>query len=317
MNDAVVKVGVIGTGHLGQVHARIYAEMDSFELVGISDVNLEQAGQVASANSCRVYEDPTMLMAKVDAVSIAVPTSVHADVALPFLAAGVPVLLEKPVAASVEEAEALVAMAAENSTPFLVGHLERFNPALGELKARLESPVFIDVQRLSPFSQRATDVDVVTDLMIHDLDIVSSLLGETDAKISATGSRIVTDKTDVANVRAEYPSGVVASFTASRVSQSSVRRMRVYQESGYLELDYNAQTLLVAAHLTATEGERFGRIEFLNISPEQVQPLQAELAHFHDVITNGYTPVVSGVEGLAALRQVEAINHKIRTGQTG
>ena len=314
--DSKLKVGVIGVGHLGCVHARIYSQMDEFDLVGIVDTNRDTAARVAGEYSCSALQDPAALLGRVDAVSIAVPTTAHSDVALPYLDAGIPVLLEKPIAATVRQAEELVAAADRNLTPLLVGHLERFNPALIELLDRLQGPEYIEVQRLGPFVERVADVDVVTDLMIHDLDIVSSLLGESADTVLAVGKSIVTERTDVANVRLDYPCGAVASMTASRVSQQQQRLMRVVAADGYFEVDYDKQQLLVASLGVPVTGDRFPHLEYVTITPPRVQPLEAELAHFFQVVRHGAPPVVPGVQALAALRQVEQINAVISAGGT-
>jgi predicted dehydrogenase len=316
VNRQKLKVGVIGTGYLGRVHARIYSQMEEFELIGVIDSDADTAARVAAEFSCSASSDPLSLINEVDAVSVVVPTSSHAEVALPYLEGSISVLLEKPIAASVSQAEALVSMANSKSTALLIGHLERFNPALVELSRRLHRPMFIEVHRLNPFSERATDVDVVTDLMIHDLDIVSSLLGESHATIQAVGGSILTGQTDVANAHLVYAGGVVANFTASRVSRDSVRRMRVYEEEGYYDLDFNSQKLLVAQRVKPAGGRGAGEMDYTTVSPAKVQPLEAELAHFYDVVKNGATPRVPGEQGLASLRQVEQINAVIN-GTTG
>jgi predicted dehydrogenase len=316
VNRHKLKVGVIGTGYLGRVHARIYSQMKEFELIGVIDADVDTAARVAAEFSCSASSDPLSLIGKVDAVSVVVPTSSHAEVTLPYLDGGISVLLEKPIAASVSQAEALVSMANSKSIPLLIGHLERFNPALVELSKRLRAPVFIEVHRLNPFSERATDVDVVTDLMIHDLDIVSSLLGEGPATIQAVGRSVLTGRTDVANAHLVYAGGTVANFTASRVSQEPVRRMRVYEEGGYFDLDFNSQKLLVAERVRPAEGRRFGQMDYTTVSPVKVQPLEAEFAHFYDVVKNGATPRVPGEQGLLSLQQVEQINAVIN-GVTG
>jgi predicted dehydrogenase len=311
-----LKVGVIGTGHLGQVHARIYDQMDEFELIGVVDTSRDTARRVANEYSCTSGVDPSALIGDVDAISIAVPTTSHYAVALPYLNAGIPVLLEKPIAATVPQAEELVAVADKNKTPLLIGHLERFNPALLELRARLQEPEYIEVHRTGPFVERAADVDVVTDLMIHDLDILASLLGELPEAILAVGNTIVSTQTDFANVRLEYPGGVVASMTASRVSQHRRRLMRVYEANGYFELDYDSQELVAAVRSDTTQGQNYPHLEYTSLTSGKAQPLEVELAHFYQVVRNGEAPVVPGQDGLAALRLVEKINSIISEGGT-
>ena len=220
----MTRVGVVGVGYLGKIHAKIYHSMPNVELVIIADTHQENVEPLAKEYGCDWTTDFTDVLDKVDAVSIVVPTSLHFDIAQPFLEAGVATLLEKPIAASVDEARKLVDLAAQNDTPFLIGHLERYNPALRAVTSKVAEPKYVEVHRLGTFVERATDVDVVTDLMIHDLDLVLSMLDEEPSDVQAIGAKVVTDHVDLANVRLQFPSGAVANITASRVSNKRFRR---------------------------------------------------------------------------------------------
>ena len=227
-----IRVGVVGIGYLGQIHAKIYHEMDNVELVMLADTKYEPIQKLADQYNCQATTNYLEMVDKVDAVSIVVPTSLHFDVAKPFLEAGKATLVEKPIAATVLEARMLVDLAAQNDAPFLIGHLERYNPALRAVVEKVTEPKYIEVHRLGTFVERATDVDVVTDLMIHDLDLVLSLVDEEPSNVQAIGASVVTDHVDLANVRLEFPSGAVANITASRVSNKRFRRFRVFGTEG-------------------------------------------------------------------------------------
>ncbi|MFL6652026.1 MAG: Gfo/Idh/MocA family oxidoreductase, partial [Sulfurifustaceae bacterium] len=238
-----LRVGVVGVGYLGRFHARIYAAMPDVELVGVVDVDAARAREIAEQHGCRAYTEATELLGQVDAVSIVVPTVYHAAAARPFLECGVHMLMEKPLAPTIEEAQALVEAAERAGVIFQVGHLERFNAGIMELAARVAHPRFLEVHRLGTFVDRATDVDVVTDLMIHDIDIVMSLVKSGIRGISAEGIPVITDQVDIANARIEFQNGAVANVTASRVSNKKLRRIRVFGKEHYYGLDYIDQKL--------------------------------------------------------------------------
>jgi len=301
------RVGVVGVGYLGQIHARIYHEMPNVELTMLADTNLDVAQQLADKYDCLATDNYLDLIDKVDAVSIVVPTSLHFDVAQPFLEAGTPTLLEKPIAATVDEARRLVDLAAQNNAPFLIGHLERYNPALRAVASKIIEPKYLEVHRLGTFVERATDVDVITDLMIHDLDLVLSLVDEEPDDVQAIGSSVVTDHIDLANVRLSFPSGAVANITASRVSNRRFRRFRVFGPEGYYGINLMEQELDIV-----TKGAPVGDSQFASLNTEQVsfeneQPLQVELAHFIDVAQGKSMPMVTGLQGLRALQLAEQI----------
>ncbi|MEJ2106077.1 MAG: Gfo/Idh/MocA family oxidoreductase [Acidiferrobacteraceae bacterium] len=312
---ANLRVGVVGTGYLGKFHARIYRDMPGVELVAIADVDRQAAERVAEECGCEAYTDAGGLVGKVDAVSIVVPTAYHLAVSRPFLEAGVHMLLEKPIAPSYEEALELVELAEKHKVVFQVGHLERYNAGVMALARRATRPMFIEVHRLGPFVARATDVDVVTDLMIHDIDIVLELVGSPIRRIEAMGVPVITQHTDIANARLEFENGAVANVTASRVSNKKFRRIRVFEPNHYFGLDYTDQKLDSAyAEPTNKEGE-WPEIVTERIEIEPVQPLNAELEDFVRNVRTGATPLVTGRVGLEALRVALLVREKIAACQ--
>ena len=307
-----IKVGVVGVGYLGKIHAKIYQSMPNVELVVLADTHPENIEPLAEEYGCHCTTQFTDILDKVDAVSIVVPTSLHYDVAQPFLEAGIATLLEKPIAASVDEARKLVDLAAQNETPFLIGHLERYNPALRAVVTKVAEPKYLEVHRLGTFVERATDVDVVTDLMIHDLDLVLSMVDEEPCDVQAIGSKVVTDHVDLANVRLKFPSGAVANITASRVSNKRFRRFRIFGPEGYYGVNLMDQELDVVTKGATPEGANFPELNSEHISFDSEQPLQVELAHFIDVAAGQAVPMVTGLQGLRALQLAEQIQSILR-----
>lgn len=306
------KVGVVGVGYLGQIHAKIYNEMDNVELVMLADSDTGRLKELGDLYNCEVTDNSLQMVDKVDAVSIVVPTSLHFDIAQPFLEAGVATLVEKPIAASVVEASKLVELAAQNNAPFLIGHLERYNPALRAVATKVSEPKYIEVHRLGTFVERATDVDVITDLMIHDLDLVLSLVDEEPSDVQAIGSQVITDHIDMANVRLAFPSGAVANITASRVANKRFRRFRVFGPEGYYGINLMDQELDVVTKGEIAEGSNFPSLEEEHIVFDSEQPLQVELAHFVDVANGDAMPMVTGLQGLRALKLAEKIQRIMR-----
>jgi len=301
------RVGVVGVGYLGQIHAKIYHEMDDVELVMLADTKLDSVSELGKQYGCKVTTNYLEMLDQVDAVSIVVPTSLHFDVAQPFLEAGIATLLEKPIAATVDEARKLVDLAAQNEAPFLIGHLERYNPALRAVANQVAEPKYIEVHRLGTFVERATDVDVITDLMIHDLDLVLSLVDEEVEDVQAIGASVITDHVDLANVRLSFPSGAVANITASRVSNKRFRRFRVFGPEGYYGINLMDQELDVVTKGVTPEDSQFPGLEVEHISFDSEQPLQVELAHFVEVARGQSMPMVTGLQGLRALQLAEQI----------
>mgnify|MGYP000058902696 FL=1 len=310
------RVGVVGVGYLGQIHAKIYHEMDNVELVMLADTKLDSVTELAERYGCEATDNYLDLIDKVDAVSIVVPTSLHFDVARPFLEAGIATLMEKPIAATVKEARELVDLAAQNDAPFLIGHLERYNPALRAAANKVTEPKYIEVHRLGTFVERATDVDVITDLMIHDLDLVLSLVDEQPSKVQAIGSSVITDHVDLANVRLEFPSRAVANITASRVSNKRFRRFRVFGREGYFGINLMDQELDVVTKGEKADGSEFPELNVDHIKFDAEQPLQVELAHFIEVAQGQAMPMVTGLQGLRALQLPEQIQSILRDSET-
>ncbi len=306
-----LRVGVVGVGYLGKFHARIYSHMPDVELVGVVDIDADTASAIAKQFDCAAYSDARQLLGKVDAVSIVVPTVSHLAVAEPFLKDGVHMLMEKPIAPNVEEGTRLVELAEGSGAILQVGHLERYNAGVMALIERVEKPKFIEVHRLGTFVERATDVDVVTDLMIHDIDIVMALVDAKIKDIAAVGTSVLTDHVDIANARLEFDNGAVANVTASRVSNKRFRRIRVFSKASYYGLDYADQQLeIVRAEPNVTDSERPNIVsEILALEPKP--PLDAELADFVNAIRQGATPAVDGRVGLEALRVALLVKEKI------
>jgi len=291
-----LRAAVVGVGYLGQFHAEKLAAAPGVELAAVVDADPARAKMIAAKHGCAAHADPAALDGAVDLVSIAVPTARHHDVALPFLAAGVHVLVEKPIATSLAEADAMIAAAKKGGALLAVGHLQRFNPAFRALADALAKPLFIDCERLSGFKQRGIDVDVVLDLMIHDLDLVLSMARSELAHVSACGFQVLTDSIDIANVRLEFADGCVANLSASRVSQQPVRKLRVFQADGYASADLQAGKL----RLVRRDAKRGGIAEDESSFSDRDE-LRAEMANFVAAAQGGRAPLVGGEDGRRAL----------------
>jgi predicted dehydrogenase len=292
---AKVRVGIIGVGYLGMQHARILSYLEEAELRSVADINFKKAVEIGNRHGvgyCQNYED---MLDDIDAAIVATPTSEHFAVTLNLLRHGKSVLVEKPITETVEQAEQLVAEAKANGLVFQVGHLERFNPAVEAVETMIREPKFIEVQRLGSFSARSLDIDVVLDLMIHDLDIITSLIRDEVSVIRATGIHVLSDKIDIANARLEFRSGCVATLTASRVHQGKVRKLRIFEPTVYYSIDYIDQEVKVFPL-----DRRQTDIKTLRIQKEE--PLRKELRSFLDCVRLGKSSKVSGEEGLRALR---------------
>jgi predicted dehydrogenase len=295
-----IKAGVIGVGYLGRFHAEKYAALPAVDLVGVADANPERALEVAGPLNTRVFNDYRELLPLVDAVSVAVPTTAHFSVVQDCLERDVQVLVEKPLAVSVAEADALVELARERGRILMVGHLERFNSAMEELRAKVTRPAFIESHRLSFYKERGIDVDVVLDLMIHDLDHVLSLVPAPVQEIRAAGVSVLTDKIDLANVRLEFADGCTANLTASRMSFKSMRKFRLFQPEAYLSVDFEARELVVASRQEGALGPIPGvALETKRFPQEDV--LFKEIANFVAAVRKQEEPRVSAAAGRAAL----------------
>jgi predicted dehydrogenase len=297
-----IKVGVIGVGYLGRHHARLYAELPGAELVGVADLDAGRAREVAAATGSRPFTDFRELLPHVGAVSVVVPTSLHHDVTAACLAAGLDVLLEKPMTVTLDEADRLITLAESKQRIIQIGHLERFNGAVRALVARLVAPRFIESHRLGPFVGRGTDVHVILDLMIHDLDIILSLVRSPITEIRAVGVPVLTSNIDIANTRLEFADGCVANITASRVSKDPMRKLRIFQPDAYFSLDYQKQELVMARRVAAPPAPGLPPIEVQTLEIEKEEPLKTQLAAFLDCVATRRPPLVSGREGREALR---------------
>jgi len=307
-----LQCAVIGTGYLGKFHADKYAALPECELAAIVDIDPEAATTIAAKHGCQGLTDYRALLGKVDAVSIAVPTSLHFEVARDFLAAGSHVLVEKPITTTVEQADELIRLARERNRVLMVGHLERFNPAILALEGMLDQPRFIESTRLAPFKPRATDVSVVLDLMIHDIDIILDIVDAPITRIEASGACVLTGDIDIANARLTFGNGCVANVTASRISLKSERKMRLFQKDAYLSVDF--QNRVLATHRRGA-GEMFpGVPEILSEESrfENGDALLAEIRHFVDCAIHGLTPRVPGEAGRRALAAAEQISALLR-----
>ena len=294
-----LRVAVIGVGHLGRHHARILSTLEGVELVAVVDTNAERAAAAAATTGAKALADYREVLDSVDAVSIAVPTELHRDIALPFLQTGVAALVEKPIARSLAEADDLVAAARASGAVLAVGHTERYNPAVAAVLPLVTSPRFIEVHRLGAFPDRSLDIDVVFDLMIHDLDIVLALVQSDVASIEAVGVPVLTSKYDIANARLRFASGCIANVTASRISKERVRKIRFFQPDAYISIDYAAQEV-EGWRLVRRDGTR-PSIEGGALPVERDEPLRREIADFVRAVRTGTSPLVDGAAGRRAL----------------
>jgi predicted dehydrogenase len=303
-----VKVGVVGVGAIGRNHARIYSELESAELVGICDADEARAQEIAAEFGTEAVPTLDELISRIDAASISTPTVTHRDIGMQMLEAGKHVLVEKPISDSVDDAKAMIDLAHQRGLALQVGHIERFNPVMSQLEARLNSPKFIECHRLSPFPKRSMDIGVVLDLMIHDLEIVLHLVNSPIATIDAVGIHVLTRREDIANARIRFENGCVANITASRISPERMRKIRVFQGDAYLSLDYQDQS----GWIYRKDGMEIGREE---VEVEKDEPLKCELAAFVDCAARGEQPKVSGQEGAAALNVALEITRLIEDSE--
>lgn len=314
MNQSIVRAAVIGTGYLGKFHARKYAALPGAELIAVVDTNREQAQAVAAENRCEYFADIADILDKVDAVSIAAPTTLHHPIAKRCLEAGIHVLVEKPMTVTTEEADELIQIARDQQCVLQVGHLERFNAAVLDAMPLLKSPRFIEAHRLAPYKPRATDVNVVLDLMIHDIDIVLNMVDDEVTDIVASGSPILSESTDICNARLTFANGCVANVTASRISMKSERKMRIFQERSCLTVDFQNRML---SHHFPGQGEMFPGVPNIESSEklyESGDSLYTEIESFVDCIRNDRPPLVSGEDGRRALAVATTITELVTNG---
>jgi predicted dehydrogenase len=305
---------VIGVGALGQHHARVYAQLPDVRLIGVHDASASRAEEVAARHATKAYADPAALIADCDAVSVAVPTVDHHRVALAALQAGRDVLVEKPMTTTLDQADELIAAAEARQAVLQVGHIERFNPALDGLAARAGQPRFVEVHRLSPFSPRSLDIDVVLDLMIHDLDIVLWLDGSDPVQVDAVGVPVLSARADIANARLRFASGLIANLTASRVSAEKVRKFRIFSPRTYVSLDLAARAAAVHRLVDTPAGPQ---ITVERTSTPDQEPLARQLASFVSSVRTRSVPLVGGGDGRRALALAHTILGRMAEHQPG
>jgi len=320
-----IPVGVIGVGHLGSLHAKMYRELSSVELIGVYDINYEQAKGIAKEYKTKQFMSIQELLGQVKSVSITTPTISHYDVAKQTIEAGVHLFVEKPITSTTSEAEMLIELARNKNVILQVGHIERFNPALLALESYNLQPMFIESHRLAQFNPRGTDVAVVLDLMIHDIDIILSLVKSPVKTIDASGVAVVSNNVDIANARIQFENGCVANVTASRISQKKMRKMRLFQRDAYISIDFSDGTAEVfrlvddkskleniATMLGKIDaGEQKRKIVYERPRIKKINALKYELELFIDAVRNKTRPVITGEDGLQALRVANDIMEKI------
>jgi predicted dehydrogenase len=303
-----LRVGVVGVGHIGKNHARLYAETEAVDFAAIYDTDATTARDVAQQYGVRATNSLEEFSELIDAASVATPTNSHFAIAQPLLEKGKHLLIEKPIAENTAEASHLAELAVQRQLVLQVGHVERFNPVLSALEARLTHPRFIEAHRLSPFPNRSTDIGVVLDLMIHDLEIILHLVRSPVQTIDAVGVPVLSPREDIANARLRFENGCVANITSSRISPERMRKIRVFQEDAYLSLDYQNQT-----------GEIYrkvgGGIERAEVEIEKEEPLKRQLLSFIECARAGLQPKVSGFEATAALELAVEITKRIESAQ--
>jgi predicted dehydrogenase len=304
MSNRSVRVAVVGVGDFGRNHARVYRQLEGVELIGIVDSNSDRARSVADEFGTSALPDLETLSGLVDAASVAVPTSEHARVGCQLMALGIDVLVEKPIAASVSEADLLLAAARQHGRILQIGHLERFNPAFVAVLPIIKEPLYFEIHRLGVFSPRSLDIDVIYDVMIHDLDILLALTDSPVSSIHALGIPVITNKVDIAHARLEFESGAVANLTSSRVSTERVRKLRFFQEHEYISLDYARQDAL---RIRVRQPVPQPQFDFERIPAHQQEPLAAELLAFVQAVRERKTPLVDGRAGRRALELADKV----------
>lgn len=311
--NKIIRVGVVGIGHLGNYHLQKYQNIENVEIAGVADIDPFRSDKAADAFECNAYSNHLDLVEQVDAVSITVPAQFHHTVARDFLTAGKDVLMEKPFTATLSEADDLISLAAAKELVLQVGFIERFNPAVVALDKVIRHPLFIESHRLHPFVERGTDVDVVLDLMIHDLDLILHYVPSTLQSVEAVGVSVLSDKVDIANVRLTFANGCVANITASRVTLKHMQKLRFFGLEGYHSIDFSKREL-VSVKRQQKEG---GKIEIgLNeVQVTQYDPLEEEIRAFIDCVMRRAEPRVSGAEARKSLELALLINEKMKTGR--
>lgn len=311
MSSSPLRTAVIGAGYLGRFHAQKYASVPGSKLIAIADISAEARERVASELHVEALQDYRQLLGRVDAVSIATPTPLHFEIASAFLAAGAHVLVEKPITVTVGEARQLVDLARRQERVLQVGHLERFNPGILALERVLTVPRFVESHRLAPFRQRGTDVNVVLDLMIHDIDIIQNIVHAPITSLDAVGTSVFSGGLDIANARIRFANGCVANTTASRVSLKTERKLRIFQDDAYMSVDLQQKILTVVRKSAEPPGGDLPPVHIEERSFEQGDALKTEIESFLDCAAHGKRPVVSGEDGLHALETAIRISEQV------
>ena len=308
----LLKVAVIGVGHLGKWHADKYAAAEACELVAVVDSNIDNANSVAQKHGAAAYSDYREVIPLVDAISLVVPTSLHYKIAREFLEAGIHCLVEKPLSETVAEASELIEIANRRGLVLQVGHIERFNSVMIGIEQHIDQPLFLESTRLAPFSLRATDVSVILDLMIHDIDIILDLVDSPVKHISASGITVISDNIDIANARIEFDNHCVANVTASRISRKRERKLRIFQKEAYLAADFQEKILAVNRKGETNNPEGYKDITYEELRFEDNDALNLEVLDFIDAIQQGRRPLVNGEDGRRALDTAIAITQLIK-----
>jgi len=306
-----IKAAVVGVGYLGRFHAQKYAQIPGCELVGVVDGREEVRNAVAGEVATRAVADYRELLGQVDAVSVVTPTPAHFEIAEAFLSAGAHVLVEKPITETPDQARKLIARAAERKRILQVGHLERFNSAILAAEPHISTPRFMECQRLAPYKERGTDVNVVLDLMIHDIDLIQSLTGSEIVNIDAIGTPVFSGEIDIANARIRFANGCVANTTASRVSMKAERKLRIFEDAAYISLDLQQKILTLIRKLDEPPKPGHLPVSIEEASLDQGDALKAEIESFLDCIRNDRRPIVSGEDGLRALETAIRITDQV------
>jgi len=313
-----VRIGVIGIGHLGNYHLQKYQQLPDCEIVGVVDTVEERSSKAAEIFNCDAFVDHRYLIDKVDAVSIAVPTGFHHEVAKDFLSEGIDVLLEKPIAATLDQADELIAIADSRGALLQIGFVERFNPAIEALRKVIGEPLFIESHRLHPFFERGTDVDVILDLMIHDLDMILNFVTSPLKNVEAVGISVLSDNVDISNARITFQNGCVANVTASRVSRDAMRKVRVFQPDAYFSIDYQKRCITVCRK--GGEGMALPGLPGITMREKgfaESDALRDEIEAFVAAVKNGTAPVVGGEDGRRALAVALQISDRLGTARPG
>jgi predicted dehydrogenase len=308
-----IKVGVVGIGHLGNYHLQKYKLLPDVEIAGVADTLQDRSRKAAALYGCTAFSDHREMIGSVDAVSVTVPTRAHHAVAKDFLSAGKDVLLEKPIAVTLEEADALIGLSEEKGALLQIGFVERFNPAVTALGKVIEKPMFVESHRLHPFIERGTDVDVVLDLMIHDLDIILHFVRSPVKNVEAVGVSVLSDEVDIANVRVVFENGCVANITASRITLKNLQKIRFFGLEGYHSVDFEKRELVSLSKTQGIDGKV--RIAYNDVEVIPCDPLEEEIRAFVHSVKTRKPPPVSGREGRKALELAVDIVRKMKTGK--